>query len=189
MLSMVPLVLLACSASPQPEPSTPSSSTTAAETSEIPSPAPETSEIPSPAPETSSEPPPVRSEPRPVVVAWSGIQRNPGCFYFSGPGALGRDDQLGEQARWSETDEGEVLLDFGERIQFRGVRVGPRVFLSRRSAHDFGNKWRIDEQLEGEIIGDTFEARYAYQECDTSGTEGCPGRCIIEARVTVTIPR
>jgi hypothetical protein len=122
-----------------------------------------------------------------VQVEWSEISRTAGCFFFSGPGELGRDDQLGTTARWSTTGD-EVALLFAPSLVFRGAMTDDHVVLSRRSSHDYLSKWDIEETIEGAVEGGTLGARYHYSECDTRQRQSCPGRCVIDATVTIVLP-
>lgn len=131
--------------------------------------------------------PPVVVETSPVTVEWSQVTRTPTCFFFSGPGSLGRDDQLGTTAEWSE-HEGRAGLAFSPLVVFHGVRGGSQVALARTSAHLFGDKWEVSERIDGEIQGGVLEGQYHYDECDTSHRPSCPGPCHIDARVVIQMP-
>jgi hypothetical protein len=132
-------------------------------------------------------PPVARLGPTQVQVQWSNVQRTATCFFFSGPERLGRDDQLGSSAQW--VVEGErVTLTFDQRATFRGTLSGSRLDLHRRSSHDFGSKWAVEERISGTIVNGSFQGSYGYTECDTRRRETCPGECTISADVRIEIP-
>lgn len=112
-----------------------------------------------------------------VAVEWSGVQATPGCFFFSGPGRLGRDDQLGSTAC---VDPAAGRISFGSAV-FRGGAGR----LTRRSQHDHQGVWHADEALAGALGSDgRFSGSYAYAECAQGGA--CPGTCRISAAVRMT---
>lgn len=133
-------------------------------------------------------------------VTWSNVRSTQSCFFFSGPGGLGRDDHLGTSAQVELSAE-RATVDLGG-ARFAG-RTGERVSVSRVSTHRFsGGRWRVTERIVGRWApgntryentpctragGRTIRARYSYQECDTSHPEACPGHCTIEADVTLRL--
>ena len=125
-----------------------------------------------------------RSAEAPVQVEWSSPAATVGCFFFSGPVSAAGERQLGTSARWSRRGS-QVALAFADQVVFRGSADAQGVLLTRRSSHDYMGKWQADERIEGSFEGSTFIGRYHYEECDTSGREGCPGRCTIEAGLTI----
>lgn len=124
----------------------------------------------------------------PVNVHWSSIRTRPaGCFFFSGPGELGRDNPLGTTA--TLTWRGPLLeLHFGA-VTFTGRRTGARVVLSRQSTHAFSGDWRVTERMQGteaQVGPDCRGLRltYGYEECQDG--QACPGQCRLDAQLTVT---
>lgn len=121
----------------------------------------------------------------PVHVGWSGITRSPTCWFFSGPGDLGRDDHLGDTAEWSRNAD-RVTLRFGP-VVFGGTIAGDRVSLRRVSDHASGAGWRVTETIEGTLAREgcpRLIARYHYDECETS-VGPCPGQCHIDAAIVI----
>lgn len=113
-----------------------------------------------------------------VAVRWSGVSATPGCFFFSGPRRLGRDDQLGSTACVSPGSPARVA--FGGAV-FTGSTGG----LTRRSVHQFHGEWYADERLDGALQSDgRLNGTYLYEECEAG--KACPGRCAIRASVTFT---
>lgn len=111
-----------------------------------------------------------------VNVQWSGVHATDGCFFFSGPAGLGRDDALGDRA--CVVVGGRASASFGGAT-FTGV--GGR--LTRQSTHDFDGPWTVTEALTGALSDDgAFSGTYAYRECEKG--RQCPGRCRIEATVS-----
>lgn len=131
-----------------------------------------------------------------AVVTWSNVRSTAGCFFFSGPQDLGRDDHLGGRARFEATTEGATLA-FGA-ARFTGASA-PEIHLSRTTTHDFGGAWRVTETLDGRWVTPaiqhhldtpctdaaprTIEARYVYHEYE--GQASTPGHCTITADVTI----
>ena len=116
-----------------------------------------------------------------VRVQFAPPRTTDGCWFFSGPGALGRDDQLGATARWSR-EGARVKLRFAG-AEFAGDVEGARVRLRRVSRHE---SWQVTETIEGELSGGcpSLHARYHYDECEDGGA--CPGTCHIDATVGVS---
>lgn len=113
-----------------------------------------------------------------VAVEWTGVRATPGCFFFSGPGRLGRDDQLGTSACVEAT--GPVRVDFGS-----AVFTGSTGRATRRSPHTFHGNWLALESLDGTFVADgSFSGTYRYEECERG--KACPGRCRIDASVRFT---
>jgi hypothetical protein len=135
-----------------------------------------------------------------VSVAWSSVRSTDGCFFFSGPGALGRDTPLGNTARFEGTASGASLAFGGAR--FEGPST-PDIRLARTSTHDFGGPWRVTETIEGRWVTpqtaphlDTpctesppqvIEATYVYHEYE--GSSRTAGHCTITANVTIRAVR
>src|SRR5262245_34249121 len=47
-----------------------------------------------------------------VLVGWGVVRSSPGCFFFSGPGDLGRDDHLGALASLAVgSASGQLVFD------------------------------------------------------------------------------
>lgn len=127
----------------------------------------------------------------PVRVRWASITRTQSCWFFSGPGDLGRDDHLGESAQWSRTGD-RVTLRLGGAA-FEGTIAGARVSLRRVSRHAEGAGWIVTETIEGTLdtVGEsacaTLVGRYHYDECDSAGG-ACPGHCHIDSAITIEGP-
>lgn len=119
-------------------------------------------------------------------VRWSEVQtETPGCFFFSGPGELGRDTQLGDGAAFA-IGERRARLDFGSGAVFEGERVGERIMLERSSTHDFDGKWTVRETLTLDLApAGGWVGRYHYDEYPPG--ESSPGTCHIDASVLVGI--
>jgi hypothetical protein len=126
----------------------------------------------------------------PVRLGWESTTSTGGCFFFAGPGDLGRDDSYGTSGRLGRTGERAWLVIGGFR--FEGTLASGRLALSRRSDHDFSGTWRVDETIGGEVptasggVCPPIRMRYVYHECDTANPSGCPGRCTIESTIVVT---
>ncbi len=120
-------------------------------------------------------------------AGWGRADRTNGCFFFSGPHDLGRDDHLGAQARYEVTAD-RVVVHFGQ-LTFSGRLSGDRVQLRRVSNHEFGSTWRVTETIEARFVQERgcriLRGTYHYQECDTAGNQ-CPGGCTIDAPVRIT---
>ncbi len=125
-----------------------------------------------------------------VNVRWAAPQSTAGCFFFSGPGSLGRNDSLGSTAALSWQGE-RMVLAFG-RARFEGNERGGTVRLARRTTHAYSGNWRVTELIEGSLAstrrGDStctvLNASYRYQECGPGGP--CPGQCTIAASMVVS---
>jgi hypothetical protein len=124
----------------------------------------------------------------PVAVTWRVTSNTPSCFFFSGPGGLGRRDQLGTVAQWAATGP-NVSLTFQGGQSFVGTRSGPQVSLSRRSTHSFSGTWVVDETILGSFDGNTFVGAYQYRECQPGNARNCPTNCTIQAQVSAVPAR
>lgn len=113
-----------------------------------------------------------------VAVQWSGVRATDGCFFFSGPAGLGRDDALGEAAC--------VVVGPRPAVDFGGARfTGAPSRMTRRSTHTYNGAWTANEALTGALAeSGGFSGTYSYAECGPGGP--CPGTCRIEASVTFT---
>jgi hypothetical protein len=110
-------------------------------------------------------------------VRWDDVQATDGCFFFSGPYHLGRDNRLGSQA---DVSQGPVVtVDFGP-YRFQGRQGEPLV---RESGHDFHGAWVVHESLRGRWDADGFVGTYRYQEREHDAASW--GRCSVTARVTI----
>lgn len=182
------LVVASCAANVVPsshiEPAT-SSGEAEAVVAEEEAPRPEVTE--ESAPSQRADTTPSQTTAVPVQVTWSNITSTATCFFFSGPAQLGRNDHLGNEATWRD-DGGNLTLDFGEQVVFRGTMTGSNVTFLRRSSHDFGSKWDIEEQIDGVVAGALLTASYEYHECNTTNSRECPSECEITAQLTITIP-
>ena len=123
-------------------------------------------------------PPDEQGEGIEVAVTWAVSEATPGCFFFSGPGRLGRNDSLGSRA--CVTPGPRPVISFGSAV-FHGSPRG----IQRRSTHVHGGPWTVDEALSGGLSGDgRFEGAYQYTECQQGSP--CPGHCRIRATVSFT---
>jgi len=149
--------------------------------------------VPVPAPPSTAPPltcSHIVAGPQTVSVAWGRIYQSPGCFFFSGPGTLGRDDQLGTSATLTNTPQ-HIELRFGAAA-FSGQRSGERFSLTRRSRHEFSGVWVVDEFIDGrfeqirrgEQTCRGVRAHYRYREC--SGDGPCREGCTISGELSVT---
>jgi len=119
-----------------------------------------------------------------VRVTWSEVLATPRCTFFSGPGSLGRDDTLGTVALLTAGPRRATLL-LGEGIAFSGRRKGHSIKLVRMSDH-YQGRFRVTETITLEPRGKgRWDGRYGYAECDREGKQGCPGRCHIQARLSM----
>lgn len=124
----------------------------------------------------------------PVAVRWGAPQTTPGCFFFSGPGELGRDDHLGEAARLVASDR-DVRLAFDTGPELAGGaplgRSTPDVtVLGRASHHEFGGRWTVRESLTLTRVDEqTFRGTYHYDEI--APDSAVPGECHIDVAVVV----
>jgi hypothetical protein len=145
--------------------------------------------VPSPPVEVAAPEPPAgmrdERDERNGRVVWDEPVHPEGCFFFSGPGALGRDTKLGARARWKR-DGSNVRLDLGRDAVFRGTLTQGRLALSRRADYRFQTRWSVTETIEGAVVGAQIQGDYHYEECE-SGAEQCPGRCTIAAHVVIAL--
>jgi len=119
-----------------------------------------------------------------VTVEWSGTKATTGCYFFSGPVSQARQKRLGSQARWTRSGH-TVALAFGPDAVFRGSDRDGQVILTRRSSHQERTKWRVEETIVASLGNGILAGRYEYEECDTTGDQGCPGMCTVSSSVTV----
>lgn len=127
---------------------------------------------------------PANANARPVAAATGTMRvafrdvvtQTPGCFFFSGPEDLGRDDHLGTAA----TFDGRELA-FGPDIRFLSQASGSDLVLLRESLHAFSGSWRVRESITLVPSGAGFVGRYRYDEIDPS--TGAPSQCHIDARI------
>lgn len=110
-------------------------------------------------------------------VAWRDVTSTEGCFFFSGPQDLGRDDHLGDAAR----QLGDVLV-ITPAYEFR--LAGPGTFV-RQASHEYGGAWTSRETLTlapaSSAMGEGLVGRYHYDEIGPGET--APGTCHIDARI------
>lgn len=111
-------------------------------------------------------------------VDWSDIQTTDGCFFFSGPLDIGRDDHLGSTAIVRTGHQREV--SFGDN-RFVGPATGDAVL--RSSVHSFNGEWEVRERLQGSWTGRSFAGTYRYEEQPESDAHA--GRCVITANVRI----
>ena len=122
-----------------------------------------------------------------VAVDWGRSTSIGSCFYFSGPGDLGRDDDLGARAAYLRSAN-RIALSF-EGLLFEGELSGDQVVLERVSEHDYDGTWKVTETITA-TLGKTddcvvLRGTYGYAECDTNRPVNCPGPCTISAPIEV----
>ncbi|RLB52520.1 MAG: hypothetical protein DRJ42_14660 [Deltaproteobacteria bacterium] len=125
-----------------------------------------------------------------VHAEWGQPTATNGCFFFSGPYELGRDDHLGPRAVFTRAGD-RITARLGSRITFSGVVRGDRVQLRRVSDHEFGSTWTVTEIIDARFVNSAtgcteLRGTYRYTECDTARPQSCPGRCTIATPVTFT---
>jgi hypothetical protein len=133
-----------------------------------------------------------------VQVEWSSIVRTNGCWFFSGPPGIGRDDRLGTSAHWRRTGETATLAF--ESNTFSGTATR----LERVSSHQSGGAWTVHEVIEGAWQAPsiarhettpcppsdaTFAGTYVYHECEERARPACPGTCTITANIVLRARR
>lgn len=120
-------------------------------------------------------------------VAWGEVEATPQCAFFSGPGALGHDERLGDAADVVPSDAG-LALRFVGGPTFEGQRIGRLVSFGRRSVHTRGGaQWVVEEAIGGLLEDEMLRGVYHYQECDLRAPDRCPGPCSIRADVEVRL--
>lgn len=119
-----------------------------------------------------------------MQVQWSNVSSSGGCFFFSGPDGLGRDDLLGTRATY--LDGGQMArLWFDPRVVFEGYLATVPFTLVRTSVHEYSGRWSVRETFALEALpGGVFRGRYHYDELDPSGNP--TGHCNIDALVTMS---
>ena len=126
-----------------------------------------------------------------VAVDWGRSTTIASCFYFSGPGELGRDDHLGPRAAFLRSGD-RIALSFGGLL-FEGQVRGDRVTLERISEHDYDGPWRVTETIDATLGGRddclVLRGTYRYAECDTARPTNCPGPCSISTPMSVRATR
>lgn len=123
---------------------------------------------------------PVEAESVVYRVEWRVEQVTDGCFFFSGPGVLGRDEQLGHDALLTDTHRTVRSLSFGGEA-FVGSMAGATLALSRQTVHE---GWTVIEDFElTPAPGLGFVGRYRYREIPPGGR--VPGPCTIAARLSL----
>jgi hypothetical protein len=131
---------------------------------------------------------------RALRVSWTHVVKSASCFFFSGPGDIGRDTKLGNAARW-ESNGDTVALVFGP-ARFSGSAGREPLTLVRTQRYDFHGPWRTTETIVGQwaspsplaqtlAVGQCpeFRGTYVYQECNLQNSAECPGPCRISADV------
>ena len=119
----------------------------------------------------------------PVVVTWSNVRSSTSCFFFSGPGELGRDDHLGPSASLT-VSAGAAELVFAGGLRFAGTVAGSTLATSREAPHEYGGTWMTRETLRLSASGDAWVGTYHYDELDPS--TGAPSSCHIDATIVLT---
>jgi hypothetical protein len=130
-----------------------------------------------------ANPTPLAASSAPVLVTWSNLRSTPGCFFFSGPESLGRDDHLGGFATLTTTAMGAELA-FDGALVFSGAASGPTISVSRSAPHDFGGTWTSRETIVLSRSGAAWVGTYHYDEHEGAAT--APGTCHIDASVVVS---
>ena len=126
----------------------------------------------------------------PSHARWTGVQPSGGCWFFSGPGQLGRDRQLGSAVVVERSADRLAVAFDGARFEGALGPDGTVVLLRESGGVDGVSAWRTRETLTGRFSNETLVADYGYRECQFDGQGGCPevsrGDCRIHAAVTVT---
>ena len=117
-------------------------------------------------------------------VTWHDIKAADGCFFFSGPEGMGRDDNHGRKATIRRSGA-EIVVAF-EKTRFRGrIKKSGRFSAVRKAKYEYsGAQWETTETISGHWRGGKLDGRYSYEECDPTGEEGCPTNCTIKAGVS-----
>jgi hypothetical protein len=113
-----------------------------------------------------------------LLPQWTSVQRDPSCFYFSGPD--GRDDQLTGTVRVDRS--GDTLTLHIGNTSFTGTYKDGEMFVERHSDHDYLGQWTVTETIHGRYLERQMRAKYHYAEC--AHDEPCPGHCTIDADLT-----
>ena len=114
-------------------------------------------------------------------VSWQDVRTTSGCFFFSGPD--GRDDQLVGTAVFERN--GSELTVTINKVVFRGVLTKDGFSVARKSRHDYGGPWDVDETIAGpKPVEGSLRAIYRYNECEL-GTK-CPNTCSIQGTLVLT---
>jgi hypothetical protein len=134
---------------------------------------------PAPESEETTVPVPVKSAPTGSKVLWANIVTTEDCFFFSGPFEHGRDATIGSLAKL-EISGTQAVLHLGD-VRFDGEGLDGRFQFKREDEREYEGKWRSTERIEAELSADGLRGTYAYEECDLDGSQGCPGKCTMEA--------
>jgi hypothetical protein len=125
-------------------------------------------------------------------VAWRETSVAPSCIYFVAPGSRGHLTSLGQEARILQQQD-KVRISFGSDAEYTGQLAGKSLTLHRTHEYTFrGDLWVTTEEMVGTFSAGVFEGSYRYEECDKSGKQGCPTRCVLQAdlsAVPTTAPR
>jgi hypothetical protein len=120
----------------------------------------------------------------PVAVVWSAITtETPGCFFFSGPTDLGRDDHLGSSGVLDASERGATLAFDGGPV-FTGTMLGATIALGRSAPYEFSGTWTTRETITLASSGPDWVGHYHYDEIDPS--TGRPSSCHIDATIAIT---
>jgi hypothetical protein len=170
--SALALFLVACGASPVEHETTPPMQTQSSGVVVV--------EIGAVTSAPAAPPPPPRGA-APMQVQWSDVTSSGGCFFFSGPDSLGRDDHLGARASYAQ-DGQTARLAFDGRVVFEGYLATQPFTLVRTSVHQYSGTWSVRETFALDPLGQgAFRGRYHYDELDPSGNP--TGSCNIDALV------
>src|SRR5687768_13199603 len=127
-------------------------------------------------------------------IEFTDIVTTPGCVFFSGPGDLGVEFQLGDQGTITPTE----------------LAIGPALFALEdgdtytrtEQCPFFGSPWRFTERMSGTWAGSwptepscagepaVFTGTYSYKECGLAPNRLCPedsSMCVITANVTIRV--
>ena len=117
------------------------------------------------------------------AVLWGNIRTTEECFFFSGPLELGRDARLGDQAGIEGRGDA-LVLSMGE-ARFLGSELGDQLSVERVQNHRHEGEWSVTERIEARWEQGELRGHYRYEECDLTGTQGCPTRCTIDADFSI----
>jgi len=128
--------------------------------------------------------PPLPRPDIPLRVQWFGVSSSQGCFFFSGPETLGRDDHLGARASYRE-DGQSAHLRFDGAVVFDGYMGTIPFTLVRTSVHEYSGRWSVRETFALERLPNgVLRGGYHYDELGPTGD--ATGHCHIAASVLMT---
>ncbi len=124
-----------------------------------------------------------------ATVTWTKVSATAGCWFFVGPEDIGRDQRLGVDACVSR--RGDDLTISVSGVPFRGKLMSSPVALSRRSTHEHGGSWTVEQHLSlvpARSGAATLSGTYRYTECEPN-ERTCTGTCQIRADITIALSK